>query len=119
MMCSEPIAVGAVDEDVLVAGEVVEPVGTGEENSRLADVELELVVPELVAAQQWIICVFRHRWGSEERRVHLCRIQGFHHLVRVDEAVVAAGLRGGVPRNGGSGAVATLGVAQASTSLQS
>ena len=45
MICRKPIAVGAVDKDVLVAGEVVEPIGTGEEDSRLADVKLELVVP--------------------------------------------------------------------------
>ena len=49
MRC-ENIAASAVDEDVLVAGEVVEPVGTGEENSRIANVELELTVTESVAA---------------------------------------------------------------------
>ena len=49
MRC-ENIAAGAVDEDVLVAGEVVETVSTGEENSRVANVELELTVTELVAA---------------------------------------------------------------------
>ena len=47
---SEHVATSAVDKDVLVAGEVVEAVGAGEKNSRLADVELVLAVPELVAA---------------------------------------------------------------------
>ena len=117
MIRREPIAVGAVDKDVLVTREVVEPVGTREENSRLADVELELVVPELVSARKWIVCVFRHSRGSEEIRVHLCRIQRLHHLVGVDEAVVAAGLGGGFSGDRGSGAVAALGVAQASTSI--
>ena len=117
MICSEPIAVGALDKDVLVAGEVVEPVGTGEENSRLVDVELELVVTNLVSARQRVVCVFRHGWGSEERRVHLCWVQRLHHLVGVDQAVVAAGLGGGDPGDRRSSAVAALGVAQATTSL--
>ena len=49
-MRREDIAARAVDEDVLVAGEVVETVGTRKENSRVANVELELTVTELVAA---------------------------------------------------------------------
>ena len=116
-VCIKDVAASTVDKDVLVAGEVVEPVGTGEENSWLADVKLELVVPKLVAACQWLLCVFSHSWGSEERRIHLCRIQRFHHLVRVDQAVVAAWLGGGDPRDRRSSAVATSCVAQSSTFL--
>ena len=118
-MCCEPIAVGAVDEDVLVAGEVVEPVGTGEEDSRLADVELEPVVTKLISTRQRFVCVFRHGWGSEEIRVHLSWVQWLHHLVGVDQAVVAAGFGEEVeePGDRGSRAVAALGVAQAATSL--
>ena len=114
---SECVAACAVDKDVLVAGKVVEPVGTREENSRLADVELELVVTDLVSARQRLVSVFRHGWGSEEIRVHLCWVQWLHHLVGVDQAVVAAGLGGGDPGDRRSSAVAALGVAQATTSL--
>ena len=119
MICCEPILVGTVHKDVLVAGEVVEPVGTGEEDSWLTDVKLELVVTNFVFARQRLFCVFRQRWGSKEVRIHFCLVQWLHHLVGVDQAVVAAGFGEEVEEPGyrGSRAVAALGVAQAATSL--
>ena len=50
---------------------MVEPVGAGEEDSRLADVKLELIVPEFVAAGKRIISIFCQSWGCEKRRVHV------------------------------------------------
>ena len=116
-VCGKNIAASAVDKYILVARELVEPVGTGEENSRLTDVELELVVSQLVGARQRIVCIFRHGRGSEERRSHLGWIQRLHHLVRVDQTVVAAG--GGGSRDGGSTAVAAFRVAQSTSPFDS
>ena len=84
MIRCEPIAVGALDKDVLVAGEVVEPVGTGEEETRLADVKLELVFSNFAPTCKGMVLVFCHGWSSEETGVHLGWVKGLHHLVRVD-----------------------------------
>ena len=96
---------------------MVEPIGTGEEDSRLADVKLELAVSKFAATGKGVVSVFCHSWSSEKIWVHLCWVKGLHHLVGVDEAVIATRSGGGVSRNWRSSAVATLGVAQATTSL--
>ena len=78
---------------------MVEPVGTGEENSRLADVKLELAVSKFAATGKGFVCVFCHSRSSEKIWVHLRWVKGLHHLVRVDEADIAARSGQGVSTN--------------------
>ena len=92
---------------------MVESVSAGEENTRLADVELELVVPYFAATCKGVVWVLCHSWSSEETGVHLGWVKGLHHLAGVDEAVVAAWSGEVGSRNWRSSAVATFGVAEA------